>query len=289
MNSVLSPGWRKFFDQHFVTLIKGTLLLASFGLIPSPAHAQSCRTQLQPNEVVLIGDSHTAGPFGRSLERQLEAQGVGVARYAVAGSRALQWANANENRFAQLNISSSCEGRGNSRSAGDVPSALQWREARPRPAAMVFALGTNDAGALCRGSLNANAFADVRRMLDAVPNGTPCLWVGPPQFPTGPVARSCGERYGAYVDALRETVISRCHFLDSRNLRPNATASSCSDGSPLIANAGDDLHFSGQRAEAWATCASSGIQQILAPSADRREAPATNGAIPRRAAPSTSR
>ncbi|GEM_PF-3686317 len=253
--------------------------------------AQTCRTQLQPNEIVLIGDSHTAGPFGRALERQLEAQGVGVARYAVAGSRALQWANSSENRFSQLNITSSCEGRNAQKSASDVPSALHWRESRPPPAAMVFALGTNDAGALCRGSLGASAFADVRRMLEAVPRGTPCLWIGPPQFPTGPVARSCGERYGAYVDALRETVIARCHFLDSRTLRPNANASNCSDGSPLIANAGDDLHFSGQRAEAWATCASSGIQQILTPPPSGSSPAGSSPGVPApgRTSPPTSR
>jgi hypothetical protein len=105
------------------------------------------------------------------------------------------------------------------------------------------------------------------------------------------VARSCGERYGNYVDALRETVITRCHFLDSRTLRPNTNASNCADGTPLIANAGDDLHFSDQRAEAWAACASSGVQQILAPPPSGIS-PAGSSPVapaPRRTSPPTSR
>ena len=253
-------------------------LLGAMTLVCPRAQAQSCRTQLAPNEVVLIGDSHSAGDFGRSLERQLEAQGLGLARYAVAGSGAAQWANAQSNRFSRLNIKSSCPGREDRSSAETVPSALQWRDAQPRPAAMVFALGTNDAVALCRGPLGDAAFSDVRRLLEGVPAGTPCMWIGPPEFPAGNVARLCGDRYKLYVDALRDRVVARCHFLDSRDLKPNANSTSCSEGAPLHANAGDHLHFSGQRAQAWATCATSGVLQILAPSPDRRGSTESGGA-----------
>ncbi|MFI5345626.1 MAG: hypothetical protein ACHQ51_04550 [Elusimicrobiota bacterium] len=214
--------------------MKLSLLVAMAVLVPAVQAAAAPRA-------LIIGDSHTVGPFGSALDQSLAASGRETALYAVCGASSAWWIGP---KRAKLSICYSIHGYGGKNSpqngapAAAPPTAEELLAAKPD--LVVFALGSNP-----EGSAEATA-AGAAKLLALVPPGTPCFWVGPPPMPKRL------EPIDAFYKELPKA-LSRpnpaCALIDSRRLIQ-----------PSQAAAND--HFYGAAAIAWGKAAAA---QIVAP------------------------
>lgn len=162
--------------------------------------------------LLLLGDSHTAGHFGQSMIRQLEVSGrFSVNRQGVVGHAAKDW-------------------------LGKFESLQKTAEA------VVIALGTNDAAkASCNGTGAAS------QLLSKLGHEKKCIWIGPPGFEGGGVIKSCGSRakYDEFVKRLKAVVEKHgCEYIDSRKFTLG--------GGELKPDLSDKVHFSKDAAAEWA-------------------------------------
>ena len=88
--------------------------------------------------------------------------------------------------------------------------------------------------------------ASTKELLSQVRPNSKCVWVGPTEQPSdGPLIKKCGQaKIKAFVDNLKETVSSRCTFIDSRKITYK--------GKAITPNRSDKLHYSGDLAKHWA-------------------------------------
>lgn len=164
--------------------------------------------------VLIVGDSHSVGPFGKELERLLTEGSHTVERRATSGASSKDWLNRLEVLRAPVDKS-------------DL---------------IIIALGTNDANQTdCANAEDSGLFAYATRTAK-----NRCVWIGPPNFPQGPIAQSCGAKYNAYVDLLAATVKKAgCVFFDSRTVKVGQKV--------LAPNENDQLHFREDLAKIWAS------------------------------------
>jgi hypothetical protein len=189
-------------------------------------------------KVLIVADSHAVGPFGSALDERLSAAGRQTALYAVCGASSSWWIGPQR---AKLSICYSIHGYGGKNSPQNGAPSVQPPTAdellTPAPDAVVFALGSNPEGTAAQTADGAAA------LLNLVPPGTPCFWVGPPPMP---------KRLAA-IDAfykLLPKILARtnpaCVLIDSRRLIQ-----------PSQAAAND--HFYGAPAIAWGKAAAEEI------------------------------
>ncbi len=188
--------------------------------------------------VLIIGDSHTVGPFGTALEAALGAPGRETALYAVCGASASWWTGPTRPKlsicwsihgYGGLNSPQTGAPKARTPTAGDLLAA--------KPDLVVFALGSNAEGTA------VNTAAAAESLVALVPPGTRCVWVGPPPMP---------KRLAA-IDALYKLLpaaLSKakpgCDLIDSRTMiKP-------SDAAP-------NDHFYGAPAVAWGRAAAAAI------------------------------
>lgn len=196
--------------------------------------------------LLYIGDSHSVGPFGEELLRRLgKVSGrYDVQRYAIAGSSASTWLK--DSICAPGTKCPFTYGYAdpNGAKSGRLPSNFPGMKKllqKTQADTVVIALGTNDAHGGCKSPASSIGAAE---KLAASVGDRKCIWVGPPDYKTGPVGQNCGANYGPYVDKLKAAVEKKgCQFIDSRQVKT-------ADGSVLKSDAGDKVHF-GKKGTQW--------------------------------------
>lgn len=179
--------------------------------------------------VVVIGDSHTAGTFGSSLKTRLK----GYLRQG--GGRLLSFTG-----VPSASVSNFLNGT--STPAGSTPRLDDLLARRPKPTTLVVALGTN----MLFGSKAANE-GQIRALLKKADRaGVRVTWVGPPDVRGYGSNLAGGAPEARFYDALRAVNTERraagkppMRIVDSRPFtQENQTV--------------DGVHFAGSAARAWA-------------------------------------
>jgi hypothetical protein len=194
-------------------------------------------------KVLIIGDSHSVGPFGSSLDSRLREKGAVTALEAVCGASANWWLGP---KRAKLSICWSIHGYGgrNSPQNGALrsmpPTAAEL--AATGPEVVVIALGSNPDGATA-----ADTAAAAEKLVSALPQNARCYWIGPPPMP---------KRLAAIDEVYK--VLPRALFRASRAGPSCALIDSRIMIAPKDAAAND--HFYGEAAVAWGRYAADEIK-----------------------------
>ena len=195
-------------------------------------------------KTLLVGDSHSVGEFGATLENELPA----LKRYAVSGSRAGDWLK--PKMCPRKEDCPYFRGYVSPKGyfPGEVPKTflgLPRLLKQEKPDLVVVALGTNDANLHCRRATELG-IAEITKLAGLIP-AKKCKWVGPPVYTRGPLEKSCGADYQKFVNQLKAAVVaSGCEFIDSREILDPKT------GLAIEADSGDEVHFSAETARIWA-------------------------------------
>lgn len=184
-------------------------------------------------KILIIGDSHTVGPFGAALDQTLAAKGNAVSMNAVCSATSSWWMGV---KRRPLSICWSIHPYGGKNAPGDgapnVPVPTVKELADQGPEAVVVALGSNpDGGA-------ADTASASEKLLALLPKNARCFWVGPPPMPKR--LEFIDKLYAALPEALARAAQTgpACALIDSRKLI-----------SPKDASPND--HFYGPKATAW--------------------------------------
>lgn len=175
----------------------------------------SARAEDGPKILLFVGDSHATGPFGDRLEKLLRDDGkFMVTREAIAGYSATNWLV----KLPILHFTSSAA------------------------SAVVIALGTYDAS-----QTRCDSTDDIQKLVRELKTNSPaCYFVGPPNFPIGPITDACPTSdYNAYVDQIGEIAKAEgCTFIDSRKIKVNEVT--------LRPDENDMMRFRLETADKWA-------------------------------------
>lgn len=200
---------------------------------PTSEVKRTARAVPSNGRVVVIGDSHTAGAFGQALKKRLSA-------YLKEGGGTLaSFTGVSSSSVSNFLHGTSTNVGGKTLQTPRLDSLLS---VKPRPTHLVVALGTN----MLFGSKAANA-EQIRALLaKADAAGVRVTWVGPPNV-HGYGGNLAGDRpearfYAALHqvnDERRDDGKPRMRIVDSRR---STSESQTADG----------LHFTGERATAWA-------------------------------------
>jgi hypothetical protein len=118
-------------------------------------------------KILLLGDSHTFGDYGKTLESLLTKAGHNVTRVGWVGANAGHYLSGN---WKKLTLGGT----------GDFDTAKSQSYDLA-----VITLGTNDAAALKVGGPAAERAAAIRKLADEI-RATSLWWVGPPAFDPKP-------------------------------------------------------------------------------------------------------
>jgi hypothetical protein len=127
-------------------------------------------------KVLMIGDSHTCGVFGKEMDKLLRSTGASVESYGSSGSSPSWWMNGTTTHSGF--VARHADGRVEQpawNSAHATPKLADLiREQRPD--VLVVSLGGN-----MRGMSESQIKAQVKMLADvAKANGTKLIWAGPP-------------------------------------------------------------------------------------------------------------
>ncbi|HEX4049036.1 MAG TPA: hypothetical protein VH309_14420 [Elusimicrobiota bacterium] len=215
----------------------------------------SLRGMAGPPRVVLIGDSHTVGPFGHELDARLRADYPGwrIETYASCGA-APGWYLPGT---AASGHTSPC-GTWFHRYSAQDPSRLESLDAAAptpligsllasRPDTVIVALGANMADWNKGGIFGLDS---ARALADEIAGaGARCVWIGPPDE-AGHMPPDLAKVQGARLNAaLRAALGGSCRFLESH------TTYSGTD--PMR------LHYAPAPAKAWADQAAAAVEGVL--------------------------
>lgn len=170
-------------------------LLASLAFVPTMASASS---------TLLIGDSHSVGAFGKTLDSHLRADKTREVRTVASCGSIIRWFYTGAPTpcgFLQID------------SAGKVTEALKSPTpllsgllAESKPDLIIVELGAN----YMVGYPDATLIRDVDQLLNDIDStGAKCLWVSPPD------SRKYREERKLLVARLEKLVSSRCQWFDS--------------------------------------------------------------------------
>jgi hypothetical protein len=178
--------------------------------------------------ILYIGDSHSVGTFGRSLDGLLRARygDDRVWSYASCGSRTSHWISG---RRTTCGYSETLPGALTHRTRRHRTPLLQDLLVAHRPVLTVVSLGGNH-----RGQRQEVFVANVRALAQLIRDqGSQCLWIGPPpgrqRRPTRGLNRS------EIQDLLPTVLADLCTVIDSRHYVTYPR------------RGGDGIHFDGIR------------------------------------------
>lgn len=180
-----------------------TALLLAAHLAAAGAHAVE--------RILVVGDSHTAGTFGRTLDGRLrENAGWKVATAGSCASATRHWV---DRPFVTPCGHWERETSGVQRSLDGAPTPKVRELLKESPSDwVVIALGSNDAAA---SGDPARLEEDIARMIEAATlTGARCIWVGPPAM-----RHPAPARVQAFYDALARVTSrtgTQCRVIDSR-------------------------------------------------------------------------
>lgn len=151
--------------------------------------------------VLMIGDSQTAGIYGKELDRLLRVGGNTVETHGVPGSIAKWWFSGEDTRHGYMGI----DKQGNKIPGNGSTPILTTLLKESKPDYVIMQFGGN-----YRGYNSAFIKNDFQKMIDAVKAaGVKCMVV------TGPKSNYKAEANKAAIDALKEAVGSQCEVFDS--------------------------------------------------------------------------
>lgn len=156
--------------------------------------------------ILVIGDSHTAGTFGHTLDRELRKyDSTSVQTYGSCGSIISWWYTGHATTCGYW--SSDIAGNSTTELKHETPKVLSLI-ANAKPELIVIALGSNYA----RGYGSAQTQSEIRKLLsDVKATGARCAWIGPPDM------RRFRAELPSLVSLIQKEVSSTCLYLDSRN------------------------------------------------------------------------
>lgn len=180
---------------------------------------------LKGQRVLLLGDSHTYGTYGSSLEKLFTAAGADVTRIGWVGATASSYL---KGTYKKINLGG----------AGDYERAV----ANPWDIAIV-SLGTNDAAALKVKQPADEAAANIKKLADTL-NAKTIWYVGTPAFDEF-AAKTYNKAFLdesliVKADRLREAVKP----LFQNTIDPRAVTA------PFVQKT--DIHFGAKGGKAWA-------------------------------------
>jgi lysophospholipase L1-like esterase len=131
-------------------------------------------THVQAASVLYIGDSHSAGHFGKRLDSLLRTLEVSVATFAKGGSKVGSWVTGDTTEWGLFKRSP--KGQVTYGPKGGKTPMLSYLIEYHKPQKIIVALGTNNVGQ------TSEAFRDeLIQMMDIIrASGAKCLWVTPP-------------------------------------------------------------------------------------------------------------
>lgn len=199
------------------------------------------------SDLLLVGDSHLAGPMGHALVKKIEEKGEHAWVDASCGATPARFVTGG---------SSSCAGTwqklpgkteiDTSQKTEAVPLDEAWymlkAQGSDEPSQVVFVLGTNLASYCKDRPCYTSAFIEKQalRLLNTFQNKhgstlVRCLWVGAPQARNIPI-----KQIRMVNSAIQKALGNRCEFFDS------------TQHTRYPSKGGDGLHYSGKAAEKWA-------------------------------------
>ncbi len=183
--------------------------------------------------ILIIGDSHTVGPFGQKLDQLLRNEGAQVATYASCGSIARWWYSAQKTTCGYYKRG--LDGVEFSTTSHITP-LFKNLLSEIKPDAVIVELGTN----YVMNPSDAFAIEDMQTMAaDIKAAGADCFWILPPDMRK---FRSDLPRLGRLVT---EAAGESCRLFDSAQF------------TQYPANGGDGIHYWSAEgtplARAWAT------------------------------------
>lgn len=183
-------------------------------------------------DVLVIGDSHSCGAFGKRLfENRLE-RGDNVTLYCTPSSSPQHWMNGTNPAGHECKVRSSARPELSACGGDGRTPSLSTLLARHAGARVVVALGTNSLHSTQAGS----SYRDFAAAIQA--SGRACDWIGPPHLNPADASGSSRERIralqrnldGFYV-SLNDVVSSACSLVDSRpSTAPGTAGHATSDG-----------------------------------------------------------
>ncbi|MBF0548832.1 MAG: LysM peptidoglycan-binding domain-containing protein [Candidatus Riflebacteria bacterium] len=204
---------------------------SSTSQVSAPPEKTNSSTSIGPGtRVLLIGDSHTVGIYGTSLDQKLRTTGGKIRTIGVAGSSPSWWLNGTVTKCGYFFKDEN--------GAEDRPA--DWRTPRKtpilseqinefKPTMIIISLGANLVGSSEQGVRNqCNGLLNV-----AQTSGASIVWVGPPQ------SRDMAKTNKVCED-LKKSLLPPIFFIDSRPM------------THYPATGGDGIHYSGSEGSAIA-------------------------------------
>lgn len=132
--------------------------------------------RLIASTILIIGDSHTVGPFGQKLDQLLRDEGAKVATYASCGSIAKWWYSGQKTTCGYFeNDLSGTKTEAATHTTPLFPELLQ----KINPDHIIIALGTN----YVRNLNDDSVIADLSLMMNDIrSSGADCFWILPPDM-----------------------------------------------------------------------------------------------------------
>lgn len=264
----IQPAWHRFLNQ--AGLVKDSLLSSAseaaadlkaqthafwqdrVDITPrnTPAPAPLLKAGQDPpkitanTKVLIIGDSQTVGPYGKTLDGLARATGAQVSTHASWGASPYWFFNGQATYKLWTRERS---GNESTRSQAATPK-LENLLASEKPDVVVVTMGGN---MIAGNATQADVTAQVSQIGNAVSaSGAELIWVGPPKY--DPKTRS-PEQVDVFYQKLRNIVPEFGTLIDSR---PHIEAYAGTDG----------LHYSGAKGERiarqWATGVFGEIQKL---------------------------
>lgn len=190
-------------------------------------------------KILLLGDSHTHGDYGKALEALLTQAGHSVTRVGWVGANAGHYLSG---AWKKLTLGGT----------GDFDAARAQSYDR-----VVLTLGTNDAAAIGSGSDGTDRAQAIRKLADSL-RATSIFWVGPPAFDPKP-ARTYNKAFATFDLNARADRLWKAtaplfpgKAIDPREAtKPYALAS--------------DIHFDARGGRAWAKFVADTLAQGVVP------------------------
>ena len=194
------------------------------------------------SSVLLIGDSHTAGPFGSKIHSLLSSEFDHVVTLGHSSSAALHWVNDKEyklsgGKFNQMYLNSSQYKDPNpthwtekvsvpklSEVLNDNAYHSKWKSIAVqnlKADVVVIALGANDARTIANqdGSIRPSGYklrkAAIIDMISSIKHtGAKCVWIAPPNG----IKKTVANQKAVY-DYLIDAVNNECPMMDSQHYK----------------------------------------------------------------------
>ncbi len=198
---------------------------------------------LKGKKILLVGDSHTSGEFGKNVEALLRKEGSEVTRIALGGMSAYDYVNTpSSNNFGL-------------RGRFEATKAKFLAEAGKEWDICIIAIGTNDVSAFDSLPNYSTAAANINKMFSKVTKAKQKFWISPPK-----VHKDASEQAEYTKQSKRKNGTTPLNSrVDSLKANASSIAATMIDSSFIEGShvrkeiAGTiDIHFYGPAAQKWA-------------------------------------